>query len=328
MSSFDAVTVEGHPVEAGKQPPSIQYNMVTSQYFETLRIPLHRGRAFTDTDDEKAPRIAIINQTMSRELWPGEDAVGRRFSIKGVSGPFLQVVGVVQDGKYKGIVEEAQPFFYIPASQEYIPLRTFHIRTSVPPESLAAQVQSQVRDLAPTLPVSQLQTLDQALQGLNGFLFYRLGAQLTTIMGLLGLILAVVGVYSVASYAASQRTQEIGIRMAIGATSRDILKLVLTQGIGVIGIGLLVGLAAAFAGTRLLADLIYGVAPSDPITYGAVVLLLVRTEPGNIRAATGKRKKMRRVRKEKSQGEPVLVVNSVVKVCVELILAISGDGRA
>jgi ABC-type antimicrobial peptide transport system permease subunit len=137
------------------------------------------------------------------------------------------------------------------------------------------QVQSQIRQLAPSLAISELQTLDQALQGLNGFLFFRLGAQLTGAMGLLGLVLAVVGVYSVASYAAVQRTQEIGIRMAIGATPRDILKMVLGQGLGIVAIGLLAGLVAAFAGTRLLADLFYGVTPSDPATFAAVATLLL-----------------------------------------------------
>jgi len=156
-----------------------------------------------------------------------------------------------------------------------MPLRTFHVRTSLPPETLSIQLQERVRSLAPNLAISELQTLDQALQGLNGYLFFRLGAQLTGAMGLLGLILAVVGVYGVASYAAAQRTQEIGIRMAIGATPRDILKLVLRQGLIIVAIGLLAGLAAAFVGTRLLADLFYGVAPSDPLTYAVVATLLL-----------------------------------------------------
>jgi predicted permease len=275
MSSFDSVSVEGHPVEPGQQPPSVQYNMVTVHYFDTLRIPVHQGRTFTDADDEKAPSVAIINQTMAKKFWPDQYPLGKRFSTKAASGPFILVVGVVQDGKYKGVVEDPQPHFYVPLSQAYMPLRTFHIRTSVPPESLSMQVQSQIRQLAPNLAISELQTLDQALQGLNGFLFFRLGAQLTGTMGLLGLILAVVGVYSVASYAAVQRTQEIGIRMAIGATPRDILKMVLRQGIGIVAIGLLAGLAAAFAGTRLLTDLFYGVTPSDPVTYAVVATLLL-----------------------------------------------------
>jgi len=274
MSSFDSIFIEGHPVDPGQQPPSVQYNMITSGYFDTLRIPVHRGRAFTDADDEKSSGVAIINQAMARQFWPDQDAIGKRFSAKAATGPFLQVLGVVQDGKYRGVVEPPSPHFYLPLSQSYLPLRTFHVRTSVPPENLATQVQSQIRALAPNLSVSELQTMDQALQGVNGFLFYRLGAQFTGTMGLLGLILAVVGVYSVASYAATQRTHEIGIRMAIGATPRDILKMVLRQGFGTIGLGLVVGLAVAFAGTRLLSDLFYGVTPSDPVTYAAVATLL------------------------------------------------------
>jgi predicted permease len=275
MTTFDPVIAEGHPVEAGKQPPSVQYNMITPHYFETLRIPLLRGRTFSESDNEKSVRVAVINQTMARKFWPGEDPLGKQFNYKTASGPTVQVVGVVQDGKYKSLTEDPQPQFFISAEQVYEPLRTFHVRTSVPPESMAGQIQAQVREMAPGLPVSELQTLNQALQGFNGYLFYRLGAQLSTTMGLLGLILAVVGVYSVASYAASQRTHEIGIRMAIGATPGDILKLVLTQGIGVIGIGIAVGLALAFSGTRLLTDLFYGVTPSDPLTYSAVAILLL-----------------------------------------------------
>jgi predicted permease len=275
MSAFESVNVEGRPVEPGKQPPSVQYNMVSSEYFETLGIPVHHGRIFTDADNEKARDVAIINQTMAKKFWPDQDPLGKRFSTKSASGPFIEVVGVVQDGRYKDVVEEPQPHFYVPLNQSYMPLRTFHIRTSVHPESLSVQVQSQIRQLAPSLAISELQTLDQALQGLNGFLFFRLGAQLTGAMGLLGLVLAVVGVYSVASYAAVQRTQEIGIRMAIGATPRDILKMVLGQGLGIVAIGLLAGLVAAFAGTRLLADLFYGVTPSDPATFAAVATLLL-----------------------------------------------------
>ena len=275
MSASDSVTIDGHPIEAGKQPPSVDYNMVSNAYFETIAIPVHRGRAFTDADDEKAPRVAVVNQTMAKQFWPDQDPLGKRFRAKGATGPAIEVVGVVQDGKYKGVVEGPQPHFYLPLSQMYSPLRTFHVRTSVPPETLAAQVQSQIRTLTPDLAISELQTMDQALQGVNGFLFYRLGAQFSGTMGLLGLILAAVGVYSVASYAAVQRTQEIGIRMAIGATPRDILKMVLRQGIRIVALGLFIGLAAAFAGTRVLADLFYGVTPSDPLTFVAVAALLL-----------------------------------------------------
>ena len=275
VSATDTVTIENHPLEAGQQPPNVQYNMVTPGYFETLRIPLQRGRAFTAADDEKAPHVAVINQAMAKKFWPEQDPIGKRFSIKGASGAFLEVVGMSQDGKLKSVTEDAQPSFFLPLEQSYMAFRTIHVRTSVPPETLALQIQSEIRELAPGLPISQIQTLHEALQGLNGYLFYTLGAQLTATMGLLGLILAVVGVYSVASYAAAQRTHEIGIRMALGAGPRDILKMVMRQGFGMIGIGVVVGLGAAFAGTRLLADLFYGVAPSDPVTFGAVAGLLL-----------------------------------------------------
>src|SRR4029077_1813129 len=190
-----------------------------------------------NSDDEKSHKVAIVNQTMAKKFWPDQDPIGKRFSTKSASGPFIEVIGVVQDGKYRGVVETPQPHFYLPLEQSYMPLRTFHIRTSVPPDSLATQVQARISSLAPNLAVSEMQTMDQALQGLNGFLFFRLGAQLTGAMGLLGLVLAVVGVYSVASYAAVQRTHEIGIRMAIGATPRDILKMVLRQGVVLVAVG-------------------------------------------------------------------------------------------
>ena len=274
VSAADRVFIPEHPLEAGKQPPDVGYNMVTASYFETLRIPLQRGRIFTDTDGEKARAVAVINQTMAKKFWPDQDPIGKRLRIKDPSGPLLEVVAVVQDGKYQGVTEDPRPFFYLPAEQRYEPFRTIHVRTSVPPESLALQVEAQIRELAPNLPITEVQTMTQSLQGVNGFLLFRFGAQLTSTLGLLGLVLALVGIYSVVSYAAAQRTQEIGIRIALGATRRDILKMVLRQGVGVVGIGLALGLAAAFAGTRVLADLIVGVKPADPLTFAGVAILL------------------------------------------------------
>ena len=274
ISGYDNVYVEGRAVPPGEQPPSVQYNMVSTGYFETLRIPLRQGRTFTEADNDKTPAVAIISEAMAKKFWPNQEALGKRFSTKDATGPFVQVVGVVQDGKYRGVTEEAQPFFYRPLLQEYMPMRTIHLRTSVPPQTLSTQVQAVVREMAPNLSVTELQTMNQAIQGVNGFLFFRLGAQLTTTMGLLGLVLAVVGVYSVASYAAAQRTHEIGIRMAVGATPKDILRMVLRQGFGAVGIGLATGLAVAFAGTRLLAGVFYGVKANDPVTYGVVATLL------------------------------------------------------
>jgi len=275
ISSSQQIHIPEQPLEPGKQAPTVSLNMVSPGYFDTLGIALHRGRRFTDADGEKAPEVAVINEAMAKKFWPNQDAVGERFSIKGPAGPFIEVIGVVQDGKYLNVTEDPRPFFYLPLEQSYSAFRMFHVRSSVPPESMILQIESQVRQMAPNLPISQVQTMTQSLQGANGFFIFILGAQLTATMGLLGLILAVVGVYSVASYAASRRTHEIGIRMALGAEPRDIFKMVLRQGFVVVAVGIVAGLAIALAGTRVLADLIVGVRPSDPVTYVTVATLLL-----------------------------------------------------
>ena len=274
ISADDVVTIPGHPDEPGKQPPSIENNSVTPGYFQTLRMPLLRGRDFTEADGPKAPQVAVISEAMAKKLWPAEDALGKIFFIKDDTKKPIEVIGVIQDAKYRDITEEPRPIFYQPLAQNYVPMRTIHIRTSVPPESLAVQVEQQINELAPGLAVSEVQDMRHALQGANGFFFYSFGAQVTAVLGLLGLILAVVGIYSVVSYAAARRTQEIGIRIAMGAAPGDILRMVLRQGLSVVGIGLALGLAISLVGTRVLNGFFVGIKPSDPVTFVAVVLLL------------------------------------------------------
>jgi predicted permease len=276
ISSADDVIPDEHPLEPGQVPPHIFDNMVTPAYFETMRIPLKRGRAFTLADNESAPHVAVINETMAKKFWPNEDALGRRFKSKDREHKWaeFEVIGIVQDGKYKGIVEDPIPFFYRPLAQDYFPLHNIQVRTSLPPEQLELQIASTIHELAPGLPVT-VKTMDQELQGLNGYLFFRLGAQLSGTMGLLGLILAVVGVYSVVSYAAAQRTHEIGIRMALGACSRDVLKMMLSRSLIMIAVGIAIGLAISFVGARALASFLVGVSPSDPVTFIGVLILLL-----------------------------------------------------
>jgi putative ABC transport system permease protein len=274
MSADQRVSIEEHPVEPGQPEPTLFYNMVSPDYFATLRIRLLRGRVFTKADSEKAAEVAIVNETMAKKFWPNEDVLGKRFKMRGAGKQYMEIVGVVQDGKYKGIVEDPMPYFYVPLDQDYTSLRTIHVRTSVPAERLELQIVAQIQDLAPTLPLSGVKTLKQELEGINGYLFFHLGAQLTSTMAILGLILALVGVYSVVSYAAVQRTHEIGIRMALGAKSQDILRMVLGQSLVVICVGIAIGLGAAFAGTRLVASLLVSVSPNDPLTFLIVVALL------------------------------------------------------
>jgi predicted lysophospholipase L1 biosynthesis ABC-type transport system permease subunit len=206
-------------------------------------------------------------------FWPHDEPVGKRFNA--FSGDAsIEVVGVTSTGQYEELFEPPKPFFYVPAGQSYFSYRTIHIRTALPPASMQREIDAQIHSLAPTAAVPQVRTMLDALEGVNGFFFFRFGAQITVCTGLLGLFLAVVGVYSTASYAAAQRTQEIGIRMALGADPQAILRMVFRQSLVTIAVGLTIGLGAALAATRGLAALISGIRPTDPLTFITVFLLL------------------------------------------------------
>jgi len=278
ISAADAVIPDNHPLEPGQVAPVVFDNLVTATYFDTLRIPVKRGRAFTDQDNEKAPKVAIVNEAMADKFWPNEDALGQRFRSKDSEHRWAEyeIVGIAQNSRCKQIIEDPPvPFFYKPLAQEYMPLRNIQVRTSLPPESLELPIASTIHDLVPGLPVS-VKTMDQDLQGLNGYLFFKLGAQLSGTLGILGLLLAMVGVYSVVSYAASQRTHEIGIRMALGANRSDVLRMVLSHSLFMIATGIAIGTLISFVGAKALASFLVGISPSDPLTFfGVIALLLV-----------------------------------------------------
>jgi len=269
-----SVYLEGRLVPPGQRAPDMLFNSVDAPYFETLRVRVLLGRAFTDADSETSPRVAIVNETMARLFWPGEDPIGKRFSLIGDTGPFVEIVGVARDGKYRVLAEDPQPYFYVPLTQHFSAERTLQIRSSMPPESLVPRVQREIQTLDANDPIEEIQTMKESLGGTLGYFMYRLGASLAAAMGLLGLLLAVVGVYGVVSYAATQRTQELGIRMALGASPRQILALLLQQGGRLVAAGLLLGLAGAWALTRVMSNMLVGVSPSDPLTYVSVAALL------------------------------------------------------
>ena len=268
------IYVEGQPQTPGQPAPIVIYNHVDEPYFDTMRIPLLRGRAFQESDNDKAPLVAVITQSMAQQFWPNQDAIGKRFSMKSATGPFVEVVGIAADGKYVFIGWDNKPFFFVPLAQDYAAYRTLQVRSSLPPENMIAQMQNEVRALDPNMPVTDVETMRQSLSGGNGFFIFQVGAILAAAMGLLGLTLAVVGVYGVVSYAASQRTHEIGIRMALGAGRRDILQLVLQQGLVLVIAGVVSGTVLAWALTRSMATILVGVSPTDALTYGMATLLL------------------------------------------------------
>jgi predicted permease len=274
VSSGSSIYIEAHPLTPGQQPPIVVYNKVDAPYFDTMRIPLLRGRAFRQNDDEKAPLVAIVNQEMAYEFWPNEDAIGKRFSLKSATGPFVEIVGVTGNGKYVFIGWDKERYFYVPLAQDFNSYRTLQVRSSVPPETLITQVQSEVRALDPNMPIAEVRTMRESLSGANGFFIFKVGAVLAAAMGILGLILAVVGVYGVVSFAASQRTHEIGIRTALGASRRDILMLVLRQGLVLVIGGVLAGALLAGALTRSMSTLLVGVSPTDALTFATAIILL------------------------------------------------------
>jgi ABC-type antimicrobial peptide transport system permease subunit len=207
-------------------------------------------------------------------LWPGESPLGKRFSIKSANGPYIEVVGIAADGQYMFVSPEHKPYFYLPLAQNYGSFRSLQIRSAVPPESLIPSVQQAIRNLEPDLPIIDVRTMDQVVQGLGGLFIFRLAACLAALMGLLGLALAVVGVYGVVSFSVTLRTHEIGVRMALGATRSDIVMLLSRQGLGLVGAGVLLGLVVAFLFTRAIAQLLMGVGATDPVTFALVSFLL------------------------------------------------------
>lgn len=256
------------------QVPVAGLNVVDEEYFRAMQIPVRRGRAIGEQDRQDSPHVAVVNETMATLLWPGQDPIGRHFRFNTSDGPLLEVVGLTPTGKYTLIAEPPRPFFYVPLSQHYRGLRVLAVRAAVPPMNLAEAVKREFQALDPDLPVTDVMSMERSLAGPNGFLLYRIGALFASGLGMLGLLLAVMGVYGVIAHSVAQRTHEIGIRMAIGADRRDILRLIVSQGLWPVAIGLGIGLLGAAGFSRVLRSLLLEVSSMDPLTFGAVSALL------------------------------------------------------
>lgn len=273
-NTSEYVEAETQPVPKGQRRPSAGYNMVGPEYFKTMKAPIVRGRAFTAQDDERARPVAIVNELLAQRFWPGQDPIGKRFRMEGTNTRWLEVVGVTKNGKYTFIFEDPSLYFFAPIEQQYRPLRVIHVRTAGAPEALAPAIQKEVRALNPDLPVYDVRSMEKMLEGPNGFFLLQMGALFGGALGALGLVLALVGIYGVVSYSASQRTQEIGVRMALGAQRLDILRLVVGRGLVLIAVGVAVGLAGSFGVARLLSNLLFGISSTDPVTFVGVPVLL------------------------------------------------------
>jgi len=270
-----AIYIEGQPEPTG-QPPATFMNRVGHNYFETMGIPIVRGRGFTETDEQATAatrRVAIINEQMAAKYWPGEDPIGKRFRVFQPTDPLLEVVGVARDSKYVLIFEQPRPFVFLPLERD-ISLRTLHVRAFSQPAALAPLIEHEIKALDPDLPITELQTMRQTLAGLFGFLIFRVGSIQAGGMGLLGLLLALIGVYGVVSFGASLRTREIGIRVALGAEPRDVFRLILHQGLQLVVAGIALGLAGAIALGRILTHAIPLIDGTDWTTFASVAAAL------------------------------------------------------
>lgn len=246
--------------------------MVGPGYFETMGVPLVRGRGITGEDRAGAPGVVVVNEAFARRFWPGEDPIGREVGLAGDQGPWSTVVGIARDGKYGSRSEEPSPFYYVPYAQEPRSAVTLIVRTAGNPRDLVAPVRGAVRETDPALAVAESMTLTESLE--LSLLPQRAGGLLLTGFGLLGLVLASMGIYGVIAYTVAQRTREVGIRMALGASSVSVVGLVVRYAARLVLIGVVIGLVAAFALARLVRGFLTGLDPSDPLTYGGVVAVL------------------------------------------------------
>ena len=266
------IQIEGQPEQKGGNAPMVMTSRATPGLLAALGTQLLEGRDFTEQDAENNQRFAIINNTFARRFWPGQSALGRRFSLNGMAGPWIEIAGVVQDGKYFSLSEAPEPFMYLNLHPDSGSFLTLIARTVGDPQPMIAALRHEFQQLDANLPVYGVKTLTDHM---DVPLFpARVAATLLGAFGLLALLLAAIGIFGVMSYAVTQRTREIGIRMALGANATGIFRLVVGHGLTLTFIGLGIGLAVAIAGTRLMSGLLYGVNALDLVTFSGVSLLL------------------------------------------------------
>ncbi|MGI9071374.1 MAG: ABC transporter permease [Bryobacteraceae bacterium] len=279
--------IAGKPPKAGQDfNGDEQWRSVSPHYFSVFKIPLLRGRLLNERDTNNSARVLIINQAMAKKYWPKEDALGQVITIgKGLGPQFndppRQIVGIVGDVRETGLADRDVGVMYIPASQvpegltqlanNVLPL-SWCIRSAMDPMSLRTAIEHQIQAVNGQMPMAKVRTMDQVIaEGVSRQHFNML---LLSIFAAIALVLAAIGIYGLMSYSVEQQTQELGIRMALGAGKEQVLKLIVGQGMLPVGIGVAVGLGIAFGVTRLLSTLLYGVKPSDPLTFGGVAVVL------------------------------------------------------
>ena len=259
---------EGRSRENDNELPQTNYSAVSPGYFKAMGIPLIAGRAFTETDAQDAPRVAIISQTLAQRYFPNSDAIGKRINVNTGPESYREIVGIVGDVKQNGLTRETKPHTYEPFAQAPNQFMTLIVRSTSDPASLVPAIRSQVLALDSELPLQRVTTLDRMIA--NSIRQQRFTSLVLSVFAAVALLLAAAGLYGVISYSVAQRTHELGIRVALGAQVKDVMRLVLRQGMTFVMAGEVIGIIGAFALTRLLGGLLFGVTPTDAATFIAV----------------------------------------------------------
>ena len=265
--------VPGHEPPAGDNAHVADVNVVDETYFKTMGISILAGREFSGAERAGAPLAVVINSTLARHFWPEDNPIGEHIQLGTGTAPLAEIVGIAADGKYRTLGEEPRFYIYRSFAQRYEPRMKLHVRTTAGSADVPRAIRTEIRALDPNLPVAEEMSLEDYIS--VSMLPQRIASTVTGILGVLGLLLVSTGVYGVTAFAVSQRTREFGVRMALGAKGQDVLSLVLGQGLRLAAVGVALGLVGAFAVTRVLSSLLYGVSATDPWIFGGMSLVLV-----------------------------------------------------
>ena len=284
---YDPIIIEGRPLTSDRYHGWALVRVVSARYFEVFRIPLRRGRMFTERDEGLAPGVVLVNEAMAKQFWPNSDPVGKRIIVNKGRGPQYeeparQIIGVVADVRDSGLGSNPEPMMYLPVAQltdgatadidRLLPM-IWAVRTKPEPYSLSADIERELRIASGRLPVAHIRSMDEVVVQSTARNHFNM--VLLSIFAGLAMLLAAVGIYGVISYAVGQRVHEIGIRMALGARAGDVLSLVLRQGLGLALVGIAIGLMGAVWLTEAMKSLLFGVSPNDPPTFVIVSALLL-----------------------------------------------------
>jgi putative ABC transport system permease protein len=259
--------------ERPEGPSMVERSRVTPEYFHLVGIPLLRGRLFNEFDVDTAPHVAVVNEAFARTYWPNEDAIGKRFKSTRPDSPWITVVGVIANARTQSLAQIDSPQLYVSVYQDSAKHLSIFLRGHLDTSAIPDQVRAQVQSLDPTLPVFGAQTLNQTVSA--SLSQRRFSMEMVGLFALTALLLASLGIYGVISYMVTERTREIGIRLALGAQRQNIIQMVMRHGLRLAIAGAVVGLVGAAVVSQLMAGVLYGIKSTDPLTFVSVALLLI-----------------------------------------------------